>query len=323
MGTAPAVEYAQLMTSALLGKHHVVSAEFQHDPNVRVDVFVDGARSTSNDASLLSVHTASVLTRANSLNVKIKHAESVSILTEHEFIGGMWDFSSKTIRLSDKNKNKIASLILSDPSLDFDPFEVERLVGRLLFASGLLQIPLARFYWVIKWVAKLINKLNRGIVSRVRLPPSVFFSLIDWQQTCLSTHKITFGHNPNFSGTVFSDASISGWGAVFVSSTNRVFIVGGKWSNASFTHRDIAFLEAEAARRGIICLQRFLANTHFKLILDNSSIVYALSKGFCKNLSINACLSDVFSVCDRLDATTEVEWISTHDNIADPISRLF
>jgi len=323
MGISPAVEYAQLITSALIGKHHVARPLFRHDPNLRVDVFVDGARTVAlkKDLDILKSHNENLLQKADEFNVKLK--DSVIIIsTQNEFIGGDWHFTDKTISVTEKNREKILSMKLTKQNEELDPFELEKLVGRLLHATGLLQINLCKYYWVLKWMAKLMNKLNRGINARVRLPPSVFYSLFDWQQECVQTHKIICRAKTNVSGTVFSDASTTGWGAVFISEENRLFIVGGKWMNTAFTNCDIAYLEAEAARRAVMCLQKFIANSHFNLFIDNSSIVYAIGKGYSRNLSINSCLGSLYEVCDRLDSTVSVKWISTKENIADPISRM-
>jgi hypothetical protein len=173
--------------------------------------------------------------------------------TKGVFLGAEHDYTKALVRMSAKTVAKLESArkFISDPAATLDDFQ--ELFGLLFYASRLLKIPIAEFYGPVKFYRRRLHELDKGTwetTDPAKLWPSVRGDLSRWVRMALMnewTHHV--GEAPHDDLIIFTDASVTGWGAVlFDESSGKAAAAGGKWSH-KHTCDQINELEALAVHR--------------------------------------------------------------------------
>jgi hypothetical protein len=113
---------------------------------------------------------------------------------------------------------------------------------------------------------------------------------------------------------LFTDASLSGWGAVCFGSDGKVTAAGGEWSSAE-SSAIIAELEAKALRRG---LETLVVDTTrpIMVFIDNTTLQHCWFRRRSRHFYINKMLLHL-----EQWNIVRMDYIESKLNIADGISR--
>lgn len=321
MGICTAPEIMQIITSTLGGDPTHCIPTFRS--SAVVDVWIDnilfsGSSNKVNDS--VTQFKANVEACKGTINWK----DSVENSKELEFIGMKFDFDAKEISLSKKNKKRIASIAFSE-KMQFR--DLEAATARLMYASSVLNVRLAKYYFALKFIRRRLSDINKEKISReswVTIPPSSLLSYNDWlndvksakpRKQSLSTTKKSF--------TLWTDSSNVGWGAVLINEdTQELKVVADKWSGTD-TEEHINILEAKAVKLAL-SLFDYIDNSVCNLKIDNTSVVATIEKGYSKSELLNAEILNIQQIAVKRNIRlTKPQYVRSADNIADYWSRFF
>ena len=200
--------------------------------------------------------------------------------------------------------------------------DIEQLVGRLIFAAGVTQRPLAEYYLAMKWSKRICNALNRHDKSptdQVAVPPSVREQLQAWLTHARDTVTPRFerdGARP----VLFVDATLDDWGGVLVLPTRRVIVTGAKFTDG--VSAPIHIREAQAA---LFSIQDFALHLRGQpgvdLRVDNTSVEASVRRGSARNELLATVIRRIMRASIQLDLPIAVSRVASEENPADEISR--
>ena len=116
----------------------------------------------------------------------------------------------------------------------------------------------------------------------------------------------------------------NGWGFVLSCGEQTFFSHGSvpEWVIRPFGSRRAFIYLLEAIAPVIACvLMRDLVLHHILAFVDNQASLQALKKGYGRDVSINGWLCFFWSFATRLGLHMAMEWVPSHLNISDPVSR--
>jgi hypothetical protein len=279
------------------------------------DIWVDGARWAGSFDQLQAIALA-VDARAKTFGATWKECTPPS--ASYDFIGVHFDHHASTVRVADKTLAKIPPACPTAIS----PRHLEQLVGRLLFAGGVVSVPIAKFFLAIKWCRRVFNRANATLnwTDAVHPPPSVASLLSTW---CHEASRTRTWHKPTGSGIahLFTDSTLVGWGAVFVSPDNAVFATGGHFGGKEFTSINAA--ECDAVRLGV---ESFFDNIKtaavLRVVVDNTSTSSDLISGKSNSAELAASVAKTVDALQALKGTRiSLSYVMSQENPADLPSR--
>jgi hypothetical protein len=237
----------------------------------------------------------------------------------YEFIGVQFNHEAHTVVTAAKTLKKI-SVRPHMTALD-----IEQLVGRLIFASGVSRIPLADFYFALKWAKRLSNKLNRGLLkpsATINLPAGTASQLRRWSAAVRVPLTITTRRSLTSAFSLYTDASNFGWGAVLINDdTAEHFAIGESWAPAD-AQRDISEREMLAVTRAVSMLTEKLQEAKsLALRIDNTSVLSAVRRGVPRADRLASLTSDAAETLRILPGAVTVAFVKSADNFADGPSR--
>ena len=322
MGISTAPELMQIVTSTLAGDPLFCTAAFATP--ALVDVWIDNVFFSGSEEKVRRSSAAfkkAVKETGATLNLE----DSTECSKIIEFIGMKFDFDSKTIELAKKNRNKIDAMDFSTGN-SIRISDLETATARLMYASSVLGVRMAKYYYAIKFLRRKLSELNRETAERsdkVTIPKSSLECFRRWHRDVQTTKARTV---PKFVGrkrfTMYVDASLTGWGAVLIDEeTQRLGVVAGRWS-AEDAMLHINVLEAKGV---VLALQRFDAvdEAIIQPKIDNTSVVGALRKGMSNSADISTEIANVDEIVAERDIILLApDYVRSGDNIADYWSRL-
>ena len=321
MGHVAAVELMQLLAGVVFGDPRVVQ-EQHAAPAATTDIWIDGVIYTgSREAVNDSVKQAREAAAA--LKATIKNEPTVDDVAGQQvtFIGVDWNFSEHTVKLGTKTLRKLPGKMPSSLTAQ----EVEQLIGRLIFAAGLLQTPLAEFYFTMKWAKRVCSKINSGeyrLETVVDLPQCLSKELPRWLQLARRTHRPRVIKKNSVSPILFADATPDDYGAVLVMATGQVFVSGAKFDRRDGLDPIIAVREAQAILYAMQDFQELLRPCRsVDVRCDNTTAEQSLRKGNSKCADIARVVRDILRRSVDLHINIEVSRVGTKENPADEPSR--
>ena len=313
MGHTSAPECMQILSQVVAGDPMVCKPQFAVK-KVCHRTWVDGSRVSGTRANVVKALEA---IDRNALAVGATYKEHSAPTTSYDFIGVTWDHSSATVAVAQKTKKKLWKTVPTS----LTPLELEAMVGRLLFCSGVLRLPPARFYYVLKFTRRLLNRLNRGLVKPdvpVEVPTSVLSSLKKWLQ-CAKESGVVKPIKGSASAVLFSDASLDGWGGVLILEDCQIFVVGAKWRSPGADINELESLALQNCLHGFDGKVRTLHTLHVRV--DNTTLMYGLQKGKSSNERLAGLVDQTIAHLQRIGIAVTVEYISTKLMPADYPSR--
>ncbi len=310
------------MTAAIIsGDPRYCEQQFSFQVSARL-VWIDniricGTRAEVDDAAKI------IDSNAEQMAVTWKESDSRTNCTIYEFLGGAWNHDEKSIALSEKLRANLPQLCPWNMQVE----DVERLFGRLVYASGLLQVPLGAFYPAMKWYRRLENSVARGLFTRSRIvevPPLARGSITAWLDAARCKTYFPQRERANMSeATLITDASLIGFGAILVSPLQELFVIGGKWSD-NHVSDSINELEAATVLMALHRLREVLIRLQIcqlNIVVDNTSVLQVLAKGSSKSENLNAIVVLLIAALKEIGCRVTIRYIPSNLNPSDAISR--
>ena len=120
---------------------------------------------------------------------------------------------------------------------------------------------------------------------------------------------------------LFTDASLTGWGAILTSPLGHCAVVGGPWS-APESAEHINVLEAAAVRNACSAFrERWSRGDSVLPRVDNTSALGSMRKGHSANAATAEAVADVALAMREDGIPVEWRYVASADNPADSVSR--
>ncbi|RNC34876.1 target of rapamycin (TOR) kinase 1, partial [Trypanosoma cruzi] len=199
--------------------------------------------------------------------------------TQYTFLGVLFDHTRRAVSLSDKFVRSVCAM----PLLKYLTIsEMEVVASRFLYAAAILGTRLCAYYFFIKAVRRRLSALNRGLCRR---RPRQTSTISDWFGREITKHhrennrKRIIKPTEKASAVIITDASLRGWGAVFIPYTGDVRTAGREWKRKPFP---IMQAEVRAVRLALSAFSAFLLPT-MDVWVENTSLQGAANKGSSKS----------------------------------------
>ncbi|PWV05153.1 putative target of rapamycin (TOR) kinase 1 [Trypanosoma cruzi] len=265
MGYKAGPEILQIITSAIAVVTTVAHRLWAALPSVRIDVWID-------DIRIAGSKSGATLWEAQALrNADCRHAsmgeDRESGATQYTFLWVQFDHTHRAVSLSDKLVRSVCAM----PALNSSTIaEMEVMASRFLYAAAIFGTRLCDYHFFIKAGRRRLSALHRRIVretSPANLPPSAVGLDERLRHIIGNNRKRIIKPAEKASAAIIKDASLNGWGAVFVPDFGDVKIAGGKWKKKSFL---IMQAEARAVRLAFSAFSAILPST-MDVWVDNTS----------------------------------------------------
>jgi len=251
-----------------------------------------------------------------------------------EFCGTVADYSNATVRVADKIITKLRSDFQQCTAPGGTIRDVQILFGRLFYASRVLRIGLAKYYFALKFYRRTMNRLAHSLDYNepIVMWDSARHLISKWvEEIAVNTPVRHLPLSMTPAGmqrlvVLATDASTAGWGAVLCDeSTGYVTSTGGKWDTPR-TSSEINSLEIDAINNGLEAFRECitdLAPSAIIVLIDNTSAQAAVKKGYSPSEAMNASVLRTLQTLGTLPRDLEVRtsYINTLENVADEASR--
>ncbi|ESS61974.1 hypothetical protein TCDM_10400 [Trypanosoma cruzi Dm28c] len=227
-------EILQIITSAIAVVTTVVYRLWAAPPMVRIDVWIGNIRiaGSKSDATLWE---AQALRNTDSCHASMGE-ERESGATQYTFLGVRFDHTHRAVSLSDKFVRSVCAV----PSLNpLTIAEMDVMASRFLYATAILCTRLCDHYFFIKAVRRRLSALHQGIVqetSPANLPPSAVGLGEGLQHSIGNNRKRIIKPTEKASSAIIADASLHGWGAVFIPDSGDVKLAGREMGEEAFSY---------------------------------------------------------------------------------------
>lgn len=246
-----------------------------------VCVFIDNTRFLGNDQSILLQDLRQVMHICDGLKVSVNDVHDTpkwnTLLQQSGvFLGIHFDYKHKRVSLGPKSVEKCKMALREIHTSDITVRRVTAVVSLLVWASLVLDIDMSTYYYVFKFIRR---RASRPKNETAKIWPSILPCLSEWLRTAvLNTPRIVVLNAPS-TVTVFTDASLEGWGCVILID-GRIYITGGRWPDV--LKRNPAFninvLEAVALRLGLNHFADLLHGRSVDIYLDNTSVIGSMAR---------------------------------------------
>ena len=220
------------------------------------------------------------------LNVELLNAPH----QQGTYTGIQFNYSEGTASNTDKTRTKLerarTALLSQTPSLD-DVFEA---FGILFYASSIVDYDLGSRYHAFKFFRRKAGLYSQGqmkltdptpVWNCIRSDISDWFDALADKSMKAPIRRVSTGY-----ARLFTDASLSGAGAVLFDAEGLVHTWARKWS-ALEASRPIHELEAIAAFEAMDFFKDKLTGNHVDLFVDNTSVIGAAKKGYSPSFHFN------------------------------------
>jgi hypothetical protein len=322
MGLCVSPEIMQTLTSVLAGDPEYCKPEYSLQVPFR-RVWVDNIRLAG---STQEMHEAAswMDNVAVELGVTWNSKEALTAVESYEFLGGAWDHCKKTIAAARRHRNSFRESLES--TITFR--ELEQLIGRLVHFSGMLHLVTAKYYWAMKWFRRKANAVANGnlrVEQLLDIPGSVHRNLVLWRNDCRGVYRIPSQPVGKGAATLFTDASLQGWGGILVTPDRAVHATGGMWAKwIKADEESINTLEGFAVAKAIEDFKNTIARPDvgaLHVVVDNTSVQAGIKKGRANAERLNSALLEPLLELKALDIPVTVRYIKSGENPADSISR--
>jgi hypothetical protein len=344
-GATSAPKMCQLI---LLAFGQAIRTQF---PDVSFDGLIDNVRLSGDKLENLLGATSLLLALARQVNctwnpefVRSFSSSGEACTNKYTFLGIVFDHSASSVQLSSKTLQKLAkvrtelSRVFSgaqsdSPQSTWSLRDLLRVMGILHYSSIITKADLSLFYNCYKY-ARTMTQGADGSSFQLDDPipfwPSCQPSFCRWLRFLIrNTPRVVKNSLTPPHLTMFTDASLSGWGAILFGG-RHVLVVAGRWAPSSVIYArataGINFLELRAVR---LALKEFLPTLllhevrFLPLRIDNTSALYAIRKSRSGSYALNCEVSKIGRLLRAGNISLLPTYIKSGDNPADYWSRLF
>ena len=303
-----------LATSTVLRKEHI---------DVRINTHIDNVR---------FLGTPDAVTRASQrftencafVNATINSESQNELHRAGEYCGVVYDYEHGTTAVPSHMLDKLDAYY--QEFCDSPTFETaSAFFGVLFHVSAVLRAPLHAYYHVIKWYRKTMSRATTERITGaegVRFWESARPQLEGWLRFVKANTPVTRNRTSATEIRLFTDASSTGWGALLFPGDGTMRVVAGRWSPLDAS-RDISEQEAMAVTNAVSAFMEWLRGAAFQLHVDNTSLLWAVAKGYARAWNLNKRVTELKAILDPLAATYSVHYVRSAENPADGPSRGF
>lgn len=286
-------------------------------------------RNWIDDTSIISDADADVpaflQARAEVSGIWWKTTDAVNLDDACVWAGLHWDFSSKLVSVGPKLRRKLQDVDVNTMTLG----DLHTFVSRLVFAAGAVNIPLCDSYLALKIARRRLRlvQVPDDYSSPANLPAATVQELVNLRNDVLSARNVPPRSFFGGTATLFSDASLVGWGAILFLSCGKVLITGSRWPPGTPSESgDISMLESLAISLALADFSSALAegdDGNLRILVDNTSTQAALINGRGRAARVNEAIRPAIGSLQSLRRRflTTVGYIPSEFNPADAISR--
>lgn len=316
------------------GVGHMATLGLIAKANSFADAYIDNVRFVDDNTTKLANTVWNFFADCQAIGITINELQRDDqilglIRSSGEYLGIHFDYVAKTVKLAEKSITKLRAALLEiqDPEVSTD--KCRQILSLLLWASQVLHIDLAPRYHIFKFVRRRLST-----ASDTRRPaiiwPSIMNEWISWLNMCIDNAPFTPVHpdaiDPNRRDfTMFTDASLTGWGAIIIDHRScTISIAGDRWSaEVLATDPSINVLEMYALQRACIRFQEHLTNASVRIYVDNTSTMHlASNRSTSSGFTLNTAASVLRQTISHLHITvTDILYIASSSNPSDAPSR--
>ena len=258
--------------------------------------------------------------RCDQCRVTLNDEPENEVHSAGKFLGIHFDYSAKTVALSPKTRHKLQQWMLELDRLTLG--DIASLFGQLMWASSVTGFNIADVYHSVKFFRRRLSLLHRNPDAE-NMPTTVWPCIRSQLEQWLLALAVSPPRTPNTycevpQVTLFTDASLTGWGGVlFDHHTGEWREVGGKWK---YDGRHINQLEMEAVRQVVEAFLPRLVGRHVHLLVDNTSVQSVIVHGRSQSFWLNERFRAVADLTQHF-ASLRVDYVPSKANLADALSR--
>jgi hypothetical protein len=291
--------------------------------NVETDAYIDNVRVLFDDLSVRDQLIDCLFEECEDAKVIINESKEVIRATDperYDFLGVAYDHHEKFSMLSESFVQKVITAwddggILNDPNAQLR--DVVSLFGKLQYGAIINGSPRHPFYLVYKFLRRRVGCPLDGPADVWKSTKKVWRAWVEDEVFSRKKRLLRTWATPQ--ATLFTDASLGGFGAVLFGSSGT-YIFAGKWE-PSETSLHIHILEAKALR---LAMQHFELSImdcgHIQVFIDNTSLLFALRRTHSNSFILNNEIRKIFG-CIAFQCVGSVQYVPSAFNAADGPSR--
>jgi len=280
---------------------------------------IDNVRFVSNDAAAIITVWSVFLEICAEVGITIGDASPPSHSHIYTFLGIDFDHAKSSIQLAEKTKRKLqeAAASINNPHLTVR--EVLGIFGRCVYAASVFStnslLHARNYFLIFKFMRRCAKRELHDLAS---IWNSIKASWASWLRNLAEASiLITMVDNHAPAPTVYSDASMSGWGFIMFCPDGAIRSGAGRWTEDEEGDH-INLLELRAVAIALDCVSsRSIPAVH--LYVDNTSTLAWVQRG--RGPSLEACVT-CSRIADSEVRILSVSYVQSEANRADALSRM-
>lgn len=233
-----------------------------------------------------------------------------------KFLGFEWDSEKMSIRLTIEKKQNISSFALKLCRKSMCKIrDMAQFIGTLVAACP--AVPYGLLYTKILEREKYLSLIEHegNFNEKMIISPAMQTDIQWWIDKILSAENPI--RSPNYKIEIFTDASLSGWGASSMGESTH------GWWDRQQQESHINYLELLAAFYGLKCFAKDLQSCQILLRIDNTTaIAYINRMGSIQFPKLSSLCREIWQWCERRNLWIFASYIPSRENtIADKESR--
>lgn len=320
---------AQMLSRAILKEAAVRAGLAQHfalHPE-DLEAYMDNLRITGTWSIVQSTMTE-VRNVCDEIGITIaESSEESQPRLSYAFLGVQYNHDEHTVSLTPKTKGKLkeAMMVINGTTTTVLWRDIQASLGICFWTAIITKSPLCDIYPIIKFARRRASQFA-GQASNSSVHTTVWPSIISlwsaWIQSMMDANPTKQCSTERTTEcTLFTDASLSGYGAVMIVE-GTMDVVAGPWRQGKSKQDHINILEVRAVRLALssFALQR---GTSIHLFIDNTSAMYNLRKERSKSFHTNAEIQKIRDIMKIKHLTfAGIEYVKSELNPADGPSRI-
>ena len=320
MGFAPSCEIMETILEV------VIAYALREFPGISHDPFVDNVRFgiEDNNPTYLANAAQSFRAACKEANITLNVEPLNAPHQQGVFTGIDYDYAAGTASNTDKTRLKLSrarTALLSQTATLNDVFEA---YGILFFASSVVDYDLGSHYHAFKFFRRKAALFSQSMMKLsdpapiwncIRADLTAWFDALAKKDLRAPIRRTSTGYV-----RLFTDASLSGAGAVLFDSEGLVHTWARKWTPLEAS-RPIHELEAIAAFEAMEFFTKYLTGNHVDLFVDNTSVIGAAKKGYSPAFHFNCHIRTLLQHIRAHGA--RVQYVKSAHNPSDCESRRF
>ncbi|KYN15933.1 hypothetical protein ALC57_11826, partial [Trachymyrmex cornetzi] len=233
---------------------------------------------------------------------------------QRKYFGFVFNSELQCVTIPEVRRNKLHSLVLDLSTRSYCSIkEFASIIGSLVSICPAVRYGLLYTKSFERYKCLALEKSNNDFKAKMSISPDMAEDFQWWLDVLANREQTNFILSGRFAREIFSDASLTGWGASCASERTH-----GWWSKADKTS-----LELKAAFYGLRCFASDLTNCEILLRIDNTTAISYINRfGSVKYPHLSSLAKAIWQWCEARNIWFVASYITSADNIiADEESR--